>query len=349
MTTSHPFNSERDCIDEKASTWVVLASERELSHAELEELDAWRAADPRHEKAWQDFSRTWDELPAMRSLAELVPVSAIAANDQDDAVPHRWQLRKSAWGAVAAILIAAIAIPTYVWQARPEQYATQIAQTRLIALPDGTQVTLGPRSSLEVKFNDGERRVALTGGEAFFEVVHDKGRPFFVEAGTSQVRVLGTKFDVNYSHQTVRVSVLQGLVEVRDQTRGAHGQPDTQLLRAGQRTEIALAAPDVRNATTTPGPALALLPAQSPGAWREGRMVYENARLADLVADVNRYYAPGVILKDPAIGDFRVTAAFKASEIPAFMNAVSGIVPVHAEEDPNGAFRLRAASEKSVR
>ncbi|ETI65020.1 hypothetical protein C100_04320 [Sphingobium sp. C100] len=344
MTASPAHDPDRDRIDEEASTWVVLASERELTREEQRKLDTWRAADARHEAAWQDFSRTWGDIPQMRNLADLVPLHKIAANDRlDNPRPQRWRLPKAAWGAVAAVLIAMLAIPTLLWQSQPEQYATEIAQTRLIALPDGTQVTLGPKSSLALKFSDGDRRVALTGGEAFFEVVHDRSRPFLVEAGSSLIRVVGTKFDVNFTDQTVRVSVLQGLVEVKDSSSSATGRPETQMLRAGQRTEILLAKLEAPKVEAVKAPAIVALPAQAPGAWREGRLVYENMRLADLVADVNRYYAPGVTMADPSIGDMRVTAAFKASEIPAFMSALGGVVPVRATEATDGAFRLERA------
>jgi len=342
MTTSRAFDPHRDRIDEQASNWVVLASERELTRIEQAELDAWRAADPRHETAWRDFSRTWSEVPNLSHLAALVPLRAEKSASRDEAAP-RPRSRKAIWSAVAAVLVAVIAIPAYLFPAGSGQreYATQLAQSRLITLPDGTQVTLGPRSSLKVKFEDGERRVALTGGEAFFEVVHDERRPFLVEAGGSQVRVLGTKFDVNYSDQSLRVAVLQGLVEVSDRPKAGPARSNVKLLRAGQRAEILLAARGAVTGGDQSGATMAALPAQSPGAWREGRLVYQNARLADLVADVNRYYAPGVTLSDPAIGDLRVTASFKASEIPAFLSAVGGVVAVRAEEGPNGAFRLK--------
>lgn len=343
MTPSRALDPDLDRIDEEASNWVVLASERELTREEQRELDAWRSADARHERAWIDFSRTWGDIASMRSLADLVPLSVLAANDVVEAAPPpRFQIPKVAWGAVAAILIAVITIPAFLWTGQSQEYQTQIAQNRLIALPDGTQVTLGPSSSLEVKFSDGERRVALTGGEAFFEVVHDQGRPFLVEAGTSLVRVLGTKFDVNYSKQSVRVAVLQGLVEVKEGKHARTARP-AQLLRAGQRTEIMLAGPPAKSVTTAPQDMTAL-PARAPGAWREGRLVYENARLADLVSDVNRYYAPGVTLTDPSIADLRITASFKASEIPAFMSALHAVVPVKTSETSGGAFRLEAGS-----
>lgn len=330
----------------------MLASERELGAEERRERDAWRAADPRHERTWQELSRTWGDIAALEGLADLAPPPPEA--EADRAPMHsslaRFGRHPMAWAAMAAVLVAVVAISLLLRPLAPERYETRLAETRLITLPDGSQVTLAPASTLEVRFADAQRRVALTRGEAFFEVVHDASRPFTVEAGQSRVRVLGTKFDVNFTDQSVRVAVLQGRVEVANP--GGDGAPlRATRLRAGERTEVQFAA--AAAAPAAPGPSREMSagasrpappsPAPSPGAWREGRLVYDNVRLADLVSDVNRYYAPGVTMRDPAIGGLRVTAAFKVSEIPAFISALDGVIPVTAREAPDGAFRLDRA------
>ena len=66
-----------------------------------------------------------------------------------------------------------------------------------IVLEDGTKVWMNADSKLRypVIFHGGERRVYLE-GEAYFEVARDTSRPFFVETGNQQIRVLGTAFNV---------------------------------------------------------------------------------------------------------------------------------------------------------
>ncbi|MBH0113449.1 FecR domain-containing protein [Novosphingobium sp. YJ-S2-02] len=355
--TPQAAREDRDRIDDQASYWVVLASERELNAEELGERDGWRAADPRHERSWQELSRTWDDIASLEGLGDLVPTMAELAVDEAPAVPGsdrrgtvRLGRRQMAWAAIAAVLVAVVTLSLLLRPLAPERYETRLAETRLITLPDGSQVTLAPASTLEVRFADAQRRVALTRGEAFFDVVHDASRPFTVEAGPSRVRVLGTKFDVNFTDQSVRVAVLQGKVEVAHPGRDG-GPLRATRLRAGERTEVQFAAS--ASSTAAPGPSREMpaaasrpalpSPAPSPGVWREGRLVYDNVRLADLVSDVNRYYAPGVTMRDPAIGDLRVTAAFKVSEIPAFVSALDGVIPVSAQEAASGAFVLERA------
>lgn len=330
------FDAEQARIDEQASEWIILLDERELTAAEQSEFDLWLDADDRHLQVWREMSSAWATIPALNNIAHLASPGPVATEG-------RWRSRRStriafgAFVAVAATFLVFAVTPSLL--SRPEVYQTGVAQTQLVTLDDGSQVTLGPRSKLTVKFGDQERRVALAGGEAFFEVAHNSERPFLVEAGRSTTRVVGTKFDVNYAADSVRVAVLEGLVQVSKHDPDPVKRPAVAMLKAGQRAEINLAA------SATAAPVVTRLSTPVPGAWREGRLVYENSRLADLVSDVNRYYAPGVTVDDKAILDLRVTASFKASEIPAFLGSVGTVLPVKATETSGGSYRLEAAGK----
>ena len=75
---------------------------------------------------------------------------------------------------------------------------TRGEQTK-VRLPDGTLVFLNSASSLKYPTSfAGERRVELT-GEAYFEVAHDKEKPFRVISNGQEVKVLGTHFNINLS------------------------------------------------------------------------------------------------------------------------------------------------------
>lgn len=338
MSVTMAEGREQDRIDQEASEWLVLREERALDRAEQQAFDAWRAADPRHEQTYSAMERTWGDIPQLSALKDLVPIEPEATP-----APPAWRMRpRWAIGALAVAAAAALALlwlPGLLGPAAPTRYETRVAEIRELTLPDGTRVTLGPRTALTERFTDGERRIVLANGEAFFDVAHNAARPFVIEAGGSLVRVTGTKFNVNSSPGALRVSVLEGSVQVTGPRQAGRPGPAPRMLTAGQRLVIVAAA-----AGETQAPAAAeLSQVQRPGAWRDGRLVYENARLDELVADVNRYYAPGVTLADPAVANLRVTASFRASEIPAFMSALGDVVPVRAEESATGGFRLERA------
>lgn len=84
-----------------------------------------------------------------------------------------------------------------------------------LTLEDGTHVWINANSQLKfpIKFKDNERRVYLE-GEAYFEVAHEAGRPFFVESKGNEVKVLGTHFNINAYGTNVRTTLSSGRVQV---------------------------------------------------------------------------------------------------------------------------------------
>lgn len=84
-----------------------------------------------------------------------------------------------------------------------------------ITLSDGSVVWVNSESKLSYgsHFNARERVVKLD-GEAYFEVAHDKSRPFLVEANGMQINVHGTKFNVNTKREKMSVSLISGSVSL---------------------------------------------------------------------------------------------------------------------------------------
>ncbi|MGJ7029603.1 FecR family protein [Niabella hirudinis] len=88
--------------------------------------------------------------------------------------------------------------------------------TRVVTLPDGTEVILKKNSTLiyDTAFLTGATRSVHLTGEAYFDVAHDTGRPFIVRSGSYSIRVLGTAFNVNTTAKKFEVAVVRGKVEV---------------------------------------------------------------------------------------------------------------------------------------
>lgn len=345
MSQAIANDRDQDRIDREASEWLVLREGRVLAGHELQAFDAWLAADPRHDATYAAMERTWNDISQLRSLAEFVRLEP--ALDAGTQAPQRGWRPRPAW--LLGLAVAAAAALALLWlpslsmgpEHAPQSYSTQVAEIHDIVLPDGTRVTLGPRTALTEQFTARQRRVVLAGGEAFFDVAHNAQRPFLIEAGGSVVRVTGTKFNVNASAGSLRVAVLEGSVQVFARHGPGQGVAAPQTLTAGQRLVVAMPLDANGTVVAASMPTLEMSTTRQPGSWRGGRLVYDDVRLADLIADVNRYYAPGVTLADEHVGQLRVTASFKASEIPAFIRTLSDVVPVRAEETATGGFRLR--------
>jgi len=315
-----PATSAR--IEAEASEWLVIMSDRTVSLEQRTVFEAWLRANPEHGRIYRIQKAAWGALGTMRHLM-----------DDSVAGPSRSHSRYFAMAAaVLAVLIGAsfLAQRLQVFATR-SQYETAAGQVRDLALEDGTHVTLGASSQIRVAFGKTERRVVLTRGQAFFDVTRDPTRPFFVTAGNTLVRVVGTKFDVHYGLQAVRVAVVEGRVEVSSSGPeiGPSRKADVSVLQSVEHVvltagESAVAAPSGQIATADASSSTDL------SAWRQGRLVYVNARLRDVVADINRYYGGRIEVADPSVGDMQLTTAFRADQIDRVLDVLENALPVQA-------------------
>ncbi len=124
--------------------------------------------------------------------------------------------------AAAAILLCVLGIgwKTYSYMntsEAQEEYLTisnREATPKLVNLPDGSLVTLNQNASIThlAKF-DSETRAVQLDGEAFFKVFHDPETPFIVDLDGSEVKVLGTSFNISHNDLSTEVLVRTGRVE----------------------------------------------------------------------------------------------------------------------------------------
>jgi transmembrane sensor len=106
-----------------------------------------------------------------------------------------------------------------------------------LQLPDGTIVYLNALSSVTfpMAFPGSERRIKVT-GEAFFEVAHNKNKPFKVDVdGRGEVEVLGTVFAINsYSDEPVnKITLISGSIKVAAHNKQRVIQPGQQIQLTG--------------------------------------------------------------------------------------------------------------------
>lgn len=327
----------------EAGEWLLSMTDRPLAPDEQTRFEAWLAAAPAHKTAFNEMSATWGdiaELQHLRPLADPSPAPPLWRRALDavaNAIPRP---RPALAGMMLAAALAAAFVYLPPFLDRPNaQYTTEIAELETITLSDGSVVTLGANSRIEEHFSERERRVTLVSGDAFFEVARSPDRPFFVDAGAATVRVTGTKFDVRRRSAGVDVAVLEGEVHVGED-RHVTGER-VRILRPGQRVEV-IERPALLGVRATLQP-ISNAGAVPAGDWRGGRLTYDGARLADVAADINRYYAPGFSVSADA-SDILVTASFKATEIEGFLATLDVALPVEMTRHRNGSFSATARS-----
>ena len=133
---------------------------------------------------------------------------------------HRQHRNRKVFINIAAAITAIIGIGILFQLLTKETIYTEMAalgERKTVYLPDGSKVALNAGSTLQYtsSFNDEKREVRLN-GEGFFEVSHNKEKPFIVTTTHLKTRVLGTSFNINSykENKEVKVSVATGKVEV---------------------------------------------------------------------------------------------------------------------------------------
>lgn len=206
------------------------------------------------------------------------------------------------WAAAAALLIAIGGVGSWWWFTDASAYVTKVGEQRSTKLADGSFIFLNTDSKVEVNFSDKARAVRLVRGEALFVVEHDSTRPFTVTAGETSVRAIGTQFNVRRRADGADVAVVEGTVQVT-----ALDEP--QKLAAGEEAQVVKGRIAPR-ANRTVAEAV---------AWRQRRLVFHDARLADVADEFNRYNRTKIRIEGDAARDIQLSGIFDADRPQALM------------------------------
>jgi transmembrane sensor len=298
----------------------------------------WLDANPRDAHVVSELDRLLDRLPASRTKSVDIERALIRVRARQE-LPQVRPLRPRApwspgWRAAAAIALAVGG--GFVWQragggdqvaASAQRVTTGVGQRDSLRLPDGTRIVLAPASELVVRYERGERKVELR-GEAYFDVRHDENRPFSIVAGATVVRDIGTTFSVRSEADSVRVVVTSGSVE----------------LSAG-RTSVTLGPSDVGSVAGKRMIATRGAYDASDLAWMEGRLVFREAPVQSVIAEVRRWYGIDLRVSDPTLAERHLTASF-AGEPPERVLNVIGLALGGTVERHGAMVIVRPATEE---
>ena len=337
-------------IRDAARDWHVIMRSGDADRETRAEFEAWLHADRTHKRAYRAFEQLYRDLEIALPRAGVDADAIRRRTGRPTAARLKALLSGPQWAgglaAAASVVIAFFFIAGDRFEGRPDRpvlpsYSTEIAEVSEITLEDGSVITLGAKSMIETEFTAAARHVNLLAGEAFFDVAKDAERPFYVTADETLVRVVGTRFDVKAAGAKIHVAVLEGVVEVmRPENISQPLDADIvaragakQVLTAGERLVAA------RNDRTLPSAQIMEL--GEAGAWRSGRLAYEDARLSEIVADLNRYHQRQIRLASPGLRDLRLTATFGTTDLDEVIEMVESIYPIDADYSRDDRITLR--------
>jgi transmembrane sensor len=357
-------------IEEAASEWLVRRDSGHWTDADQASFVQWINSSPlnrvaflRLELAWESAARlkalgagihgdeapppgTWNLSPSIdshRCLADHhaedsggIPAHTLNAH-APDAVHSSYSRRRRRFRIAITLVLAILAGVGALefWDEGGDRYATAVGGIASVPLQDGSKITLNTNSEVRIAFMEAQRRVDLKQGEAFFEVAPKTGRPFVVQAGKKRVIAIGTRFSVRRDDGNIEVMVSEGTVRIEDATRPLHptqADPAAAEISEDSQHVILLSAGGIAR---TDGPDVLVQHTNLPEiethlAWRSGVLVFRDQRLADAVAEFNRYNVRQLVIADPAVAALKIEGSFRTTNVEAFVRLLETGFPVRA-------------------
>jgi transmembrane sensor len=195
---------------------------------------------------------------------------------------------------------------------------TTRGQTYQFTLPDGTRVWLNADSKISFpsQFIGAQRKIILS-GEAYFEVSHNKLKPFVVQTGKQEVTVLGTHFNINsYADEgSTKTTLLEGSVQVTSSSLltspSLRGKRSDEAISKGAAVYLKPG----QQSIITDNNHIKIQPAniEEAIAWKEGNFVFEDESLRSIMRKLARWYDIEVVY-DGGIGDAGYTGVISRNK-----------------------------------
>ncbi|MFQ6573314.1 FecR family protein [Pseudomonas sp. UM16] len=311
-----------EAVREQAAQWFSRSRDGALGADQQAQLDAWLAQHAQHQYEYDLLAQLWD-------AADVLPRARLEALCKEDPVrqlPRRGFVQQAL---AAGIVVVAVGLSWFGWQQHQlnyqDQLQTALGERRQLELPDGSHLELNGRTQLRVDFSVGQRRIELAAGEVMFSVAHDSTRPFVVRTANGTVTVTGTRFDVRLDPARTRVAVEQGSVRVQ-------GRDDSQaLLTAGLGSQI-----DAQGKVAGPY----AIDAAALTAWRNGKLVFNDAPLSEVVEEVSRYREQPLRVAAGKVAALRLSSTFSSDDTDALLRALPSILPVAIRTHADGSKEI---------
>lgn len=344
------------------------------SHEVSQQIELAVSTDESMLRRLRDYRHIWE---ASAGLPIKVDAESAWTNVLVEVVRRkRWRARRlagisavTAAAAVASVIAFLVATPpspspshtNNTVQGSGNEYATSNGERREIRLPDGTTVKLNVASRLRVPSSfvggrDGEpgsARIVELEGEALFNVAHNSERAFRVRTRSADIKVLGTVFGVrSYPSSKTSTPTASGT--------GAT-PPETRVVVASGRVAVAAVTPNgghAQVATLVAGDVASITPTGSATvdhpsnvsdqlAWTDGRLVFNNAPVREVVAELERWYNLRIEVRSAAVGTRVLTTTFvdKQPPTPTQLDDMAAAVGARIERT-NGVIRFVSTSDK---
>jgi len=287
--------------------WLDLSPEHPVILTEI--LNAWSVSKSRTDIYQPDLSVNWEKLMKNINYQSKTRINRF--------VYFRWVAAASV---LALVFLAGMGLDnkffnpsakiTYTKIVAPEGNKTQVV------LPDSTCVWLNSGSELQYAsdYSAKNRKVNMK-GECFFDVVKDPVHPFIVQGSKFQVRVFGTRFNVNEDNEknTADVTLVSGKVQVFN----LYEKPVSEL-NPGQQLVYEKGIYHVQNAENL----------ETLTAWLNNMLIFDNQPFEEVIHYLEKWYGVKIHLDRTLYYSHNYTFKVKTESLREVMELISVITPI---------------------
>ncbi|TDF84442.1 FecR domain-containing protein [Pseudomonas sp. H9] len=299
MNRSRPPEARQ--LARAAAAWLALLDSGRASAEDLQRLEQWRAADPRHEQLWQ-------RAEGLRQRFAAVP-PAVALASLDRPQSNRRTLLKRGL-AVALLLpgswLLSQQLPLSVWRA---DLRTAVGERRGVRLADSSLLQLNTATAVDLDM--AAHRLSLIEGEIALSV--NRAQAIDVDFGQGRVSTGQAHICLRRDSDRSQISVLHGTVQV---------QP-------AQGMALTLHYGDQLTLYTDGSGAMGRFDPHMPD-WRDGVLSANNQPLGEFLREVARY-RPGILRWEPALEALRVTGTFQLNDTDRILELLAASLPVSVQ------------------
>jgi transmembrane sensor len=302
----------------------------ETTPVENETISRWLSESNDNQKYFDHFKLIWDTSRELKIESKLDPDTSWAefkqlAQNRAEApnATVRQLTPSSRWLKMAAtwlVILGSAGLLYSLFKPAKPNMLTLLSNNivRKVTLSDGSLITMNKNSVLNYpdRFNGDTREISLK-GEAFFDVAHDKSKPFMIHVNDVVVKVVGTSFNIKATGPNTEVIVETGIVQVIQQEIVVKLKPKEKVsVRAG-RLQKGSSQDELYN------------------YYRTQKFVANKTPLWRLVDVLNEVYHANIVVDNKALGNRVITTTFKADSLDSILDIIKKTLGVQIIKKPH--------------
>jgi transmembrane sensor len=289
----------------------------ETSSVENETINRWLSENEDNRKYFDHFKLIWDTSRELKIESKLDPDASwaefkqLAQNKNENSAKLRPLNPANRWLKIAAIWLVILGSAGIFYSvfkpAKPVMLRLQSNKVvRKVTLSDGSLITMNKNSVLNYpdKFTGDTREISLK-GEAFFDVVHDKSKPFMIHVNDVVVKVVGTSFNIKTEGPNTEIIVETGIVQVIQQEIVVKLKPKEKASVQAGRLKKGSSQDELYN------------------YYRTQKFVANNTPLWRLVDVLNEAYHVNIVIDNKKLANRTITTTLKADSLDKILKTIA--------------------------